>query len=515
MTNLFDLRGHLESVFTAFGGDLDTADVASVMAGWGSERLLEIVREGDALVRGMQLVVTAATGVIATKSTRDHGHSGIAQKNGHRTTEALIQAVTGSSRAEAARQVRVGRSLIDPSSPAEVAAVDSLGGATPLVVPPSVERWDAPLRHAYLGQQISAAQNDAIRRGLGEPVTQPGEHLASEETREAWSAACGHLVEEASRSTVEELFQAARVIRDTLDPEGAARRYEQAHEARSFRMWRDADGVDHAKIRFEPHGAAEFRAVFDAALRPRKGGPRFVDADEKAAAERLAQDPRSNEQLSYDLMLDMVNAGARAEAETVFGVRQAGVRVVAEKHVAYGFGDERSSGKRTIGITEDGHTTLPGWLVQQRVCFTGAGEFAFDRTGDPLYVGREQRPFAPKQRIAMAIRDGGCMWHGCDVPASYCEAHHIDPWEHGGRTDIDRGILLCRYHHMNLHANGWKITRDRGTPRHKPGDFMLHPPPEHPIHRERGGEPIALTRRLALRYAFGDLNPKRRFLLAA
>lgn len=506
MSNLFDLQRHLDSVLAAFGGDLDTADVASIMAGWGPDCLLEIVRAGDALVRGMQLVVTAATGAIAAKSTREHGHSGIAQKAGHRTTESLIQSVTGATRAEAARQVRIGRTLIDPPSLAEATSLeDPSTDAT-------AERhssWDEPLRRAYLKQEVSQAQNDAIRRGLGEPIIEPDATLADAHTRDAWSAAAEHLIEEASRVTVEELFRAARVIRDTLDPEGAARRYDQAHQARSFRMWRDADGIDHAKIRFEPHGAAEFRAIFDAALRPRKGGPRFVDPTERASAESLAADPRTNEQLAYDLLLDLANSGALADAETVFGVRQASVRIVAEKHVALAL--DGAGGHRTIGLTEDGLDVLPGWLVQQRVCFTGTGECDFDRAGDPLYVGREQRPFTPKQRIALAIRDGGCIWHGCDTPASYCEAHHIDPWEHGGTTDIDRGVLLCRFHHMQLHNTGWSITRERGTPRKPPGAFTLHPPPDH----NSPHEPIILTRRLALRYAFGDLNPKRRFRLAA
>jgi len=73
--------------------------------------------------------------------------------------------------------------------------------------------------------------------------------------------------------------------------------------------------------------------------------------------------------------------------------------------------------------------------------------------------------------------------------------HHIDHYvEDEGRTDVDRGILLCRYHHMQLHHGGWKITRD-GL-----GDFLLHPPPGR-------GEPITLPPRLALRYAWGDIDP--------
>ena len=67
------------------------------------------------------------------------------------------------------------------------------------------------------------------------------------------------------------------------------------------------------------------------------------------------------------------------------------------------------------------------------------------------------------------------------MPASYCEAHHIDHVAtENGRTDIDRGILLCRFHHMQLHNNGWKIIRDGH------GAFILVPPAGH---LGPGGEP--------------------------
>lgn len=123
-----------------------------------------------------------------------------------------------------------------------------------------------------------------------------------------------------------------------------------------------------------------------------------------------------------------------------------------------------------------------------------------DPAGNPLDLGREARLFTPKQRIALAIRDGGCRIPACDRPASYCEAHHIDPYAQGGRTDIDRGILLCPFHHMNLHHHGWRITRNGKE------DFVLHRP---------GLPPTALQTRVARRYDFGDLRPAPRRLIPA
>jgi hypothetical protein len=48
---------------------------------------------------------------------------------------------------------------------------------------------------------------------------------------------------------------------------------------------------------------------------------------------------------------------------------------------------------------------------------------------------------------------------GCDAPASFCEVHHITHWSDGGKTDINDGVLLCRFHHMRLHNQGHHIKR--------------------------------------------------------
>ena len=69
------------------------------------------------------------------------------------------------------------------------------------------------------------------------------------------------------------------------------------------------------------------------------------------------------------------------------------------------------------------------------------------RTGNVLDVGRAQRRFGPRARRALAIRDGGCVFPGCDRKPKWCDAHHLQPWEDGGPTDLDNGALLCRRHH--------------------------------------------------------------------
>jgi hypothetical protein len=77
--------------------------------------------------------------------------------------------------------------------------------------------------------------------------------------------------------------------------------------------------------------------------------------------------------------------------------------------------------------------------------------------GIPLDLGRATRLARPAQRRAMALRDGGCVFPGCSLPASWCDAHHIDQWQHGGRTDTRRLASLCPHHHGVVHRTGWHI----------------------------------------------------------
>lgn len=74
-----------------------------------------------------------------------------------------------------------------------------------------------------------------------------------------------------------------------------------------------------------------------------------------------------------------------------------------------------------------------------------------------LDLGTARRLYDRPQRLALALRDGGCVWPGCDRPPSWCEAHHITPWSEGGPTDLDNGCLLCSFHHHLVHKGEWQI----------------------------------------------------------
>src|SRR4029453_14388627 len=77
----------------------------------------------------------------------------------------------------------------------------------------------------------------------------------------------------------------------------------------------------------------------------------------------------------------------------------------------------------------------------------------------PLEVGRATRGVQPAQRAALAVRDGGCVFPGCDRPLAWCDAHHLWHWLDGGPTDLANLALLCRAHHRAVHEGGGALTR--------------------------------------------------------
>ena len=77
-----------------------------------------------------------------------------------------------------------------------------------------------------------------------------------------------------------------------------------------------------------------------------------------------------------------------------------------------------------------------------------------------LDYGRAVRSVPYPTFRALAIRDGGCRYPGCDRPVAWTDAHHIEHWEHGGPTNLHNLCLLCRRHHRTVHQRGWTLTMD-------------------------------------------------------
>jgi len=72
-------------------------------------------------------------------------------------------------------------------------------------------------------------------------------------------------------------------------------------------------------------------------------------------------------------------------------------------------------------------------------------------------LGREVRTAPPPLRRAIISRDRHCRAPGCRREPKFCEVHHVDHWINGGRTDANRLVLLCSFHHHLFHTPGWSM----------------------------------------------------------
>jgi hypothetical protein len=368
-----------------------------------------------------------AAGEMARRSAPELGGAGLARREGARTPEELVKSATGATGRDAVVAVRVG-GLAQTEG-------DVLGDAV-------------------VAGSVSVQAAEAIRAGL-DGAAAPPELIA-----EATELLCA----EAPTVDPDRLVKRAREVRDELDEAGIASREAVLRGRRSLRRLDLRDGMKRLIWDYDPLTAGVVDEVYDRATSPRRGGPRFVDPEMVARAEELERDDRTTEQIASDAFTELLRHAAELPNDVLLGTGAPAVRVlVPAADLAAGVGH---------GVIEGSNEVLSIGTVQALACAYGTQTALLDSLGNVLDLGREQRLFSRHQRVALAIRDGGCLWTGCERPPTWCEAHHIDHYvrDHG-RTDLDRGVLLCRHHHLKLHNEGWEIRR-------RDGRYWLHPPPD-------------------------------------
>ncbi|WP_167047498.1 HNH endonuclease signature motif containing protein [Salinibacterium sp. ZJ454] len=433
-----------------------TAD-AAVLQGLDDRELLAAQLSAAQSRRRLDACAALLAGEIAHRSRRDLGHDGLAQREGFRTPEALLQHTTGASFREAATIVQVG-------GMAHEAVVDRPTGPddTGVTVGESARPWLRAVGTAVAAGVLSVEQARSIRMGLGEPRA---DETGITVTVEDLSATVEVLVSEAAGLDADRLFKRARGLREDLDEAGITSRERAIHADRSIKRTRRPNGVPRYIIDPDLESAAFWDDLYDTLTSPRRGGPRFVNESDVAWAAGVAADPRSTEQYVHDAITELLRIGTAVDpAKPILGSRVPAVRVLVTADAL-----EKRTGH---GRLEGADLPVSIETIERIACTQGTIPIVFDDDGQVLNLGREQRLFSRKQRIALAARDGGCMDPDCDRPASWTEAHHIRHWarDHGD-TDIVEGILLCRYHHLLVHNNHWEIV-------YRDGSYWLIPPPD-------------------------------------
>jgi hypothetical protein len=439
--------------------------------------LLEHQQQLAHAARQLDLAAASLAAEVAHRSRRELGYSGLAQRHGARTPEALVQSITGTSSPTARRLVRVGALVAQLDQPATI-----------------TESWLTPLLDCVASGLVSAEALDVVRAALGAPTDTVD--------ADALRTAVATLTDLVPHVTLESLAARARELRDDLDASGVAARENERRERRSLRLYPQVDGMTRLVGLLDPESAAVLTSAIDAATSPRRGGPRFVDPSAADAAQRVIDDPRTTEQLALDALVELVDAALRSRFTTTPAQRRAAVRVLVTQSDLDRRGPDRGNGAAHI----DGQTASVSIATADRyACDGGLMPILFDDDGSTLNLGRSQRLHSARQRIAIAVRDGGCLAPDCERPASWCEVHHIHEFSRGGKTDLNDGVLLCRHHHMLVHNNGWRIER-RGN-----RYWMLPPPDLNGAHTHPSPAPILLgTKSAAVRRMLSDNRPTDR-----
>lgn len=436
---------------------LETAAAVSRIAssaedfnGLSDERLLELQRAVAACDRGLDAYRSHAARQLARRSKRELGHAGLASRHGFASPEAMIETMAQVSGRQAARLVAIGRLMDETDAARRLAEGGDAGDGTPAGVV-----WEAPIIEALENGELSVECADALRRGLGSP----NEQISADTLRELAERV---LVAQGGASA-DRLYKAARTERDLADLDGIKARQQEMYERGGLRVYPRPDGMWRMTADLDPEAAAELTSVLDPLTSPRRGGPRFVDPDGIARARRIVDDPRTTERIALDGLLELLRLGVNADHGKLHGAIRPVVKIVITQ-------DSLDTGSG-LAIIENNGEIVPIETAERALCAGDSIELTVAPDGTPLDLGRRARLFSGRQREALAVRDGGCMWTDCTKPPSWTEAHHVEHWKRDhGKTDVRDGVLLCKYHHLELHNNHWEIER-RGS------EFWLIPPP--------------------------------------
>jgi len=199
---------------------------------------------------------------------------------------------------------------------------------------------------------------------------------------------------------------------------------EPVEPVRELRTARTTDGLV-GKFVLDDHGATEF----EAALRI-------------ASSWDGTEDVRSQAQRSVDAFVDIFAFFNANHHKPGTPRNRPHVEMIID-------GDSMQS--NALGWTTD-HVLLHAPTVRTLLCDCVIRRVI--RCGSTvLDYGRATRTVPNNLFRAVAARDGGCRFPGCDRPVSWCDGHHLVYWEHDGPTSIHNVGLFCNRHHHFIHRN--------------------------------------------------------------
>lgn len=316
-----------------------------------------------------------------------------------------------------------------------------------------------PLAHLDALGRVAEGAGERATAELGRPETQERlVRMAERSSLREFTAAAARLIASFDPAGLEETSAARRRERFLVmsrQPEGTFLRGRLDHlSAEVLRTAIAAVGMAPDDERSKPQADADAlvalaeRAVSGmAGVRARRRAPSGAPV---ADAEQDAADARVSGVASRPTVSLLVPAETFAELQRVQQARGGATAT------------ERAEGAwRAVepAVLENGMPLAMSELARV-LCDSEVGRIVVSADGVPMNLGQTQRLYSGQQRRAVIVRDRVCAWNGCDVPAAYCEVHHIRWWDRDvGPTSVENGVLLCSHHHHVVHQHDLDIVR--------------------------------------------------------
>jgi hypothetical protein len=199
-------------------------------------------------------------------------------------------------------------------------------------------------------------------------------------------------------------------------------------------------GLAEWQLLLDAEGEAVLQAALDPLSKPRPGANEHGD---------LQFDPRTAATRRADALLEIIGRGVAAPEGTPHSDKAKILVTISHDALA---------GKVCGGGTsQDGHHLSAG-TVRRLACDASIIPVVLGGPSEPLDVGTTRRLFTPAQRTAVHLRDRGCTFPGCTMPAGWTDIHHVVHWIFGGDTDLLNAAALCRRHHVVVHRYGYTAT---------------------------------------------------------
>ena len=400
---------------------------------------------------------------------------------------------------------------VTPESPGEHRGAHGDGdGAKPADQAPGADRTDGDLAGGGSGSTGSGSSAARVTVGKAAQVIDFHTRLRPVADPDDLHQAVAHLTEQAPGLRWEQLAKLARELADQVRPPKEADDHDQ--KRRDGRgLWftgPNAAGMVGMTGTLDPEGAAIIKSAIDPLSAP------CPLTDE--AGVRIEDDPRPAHQRRMDALLDLVARGVSAPGE-VPSTDKAKIVVTIDLETLRDWmrhgcppdwatrsgqgethtnpnttGTHASAASRTRGggSCQSGDV-LTAATVRRMACDAAIIPVILGSDSQPLDVGRQERLVTRAIRTALWLRDQGCSFPGCSMPAQWTDAHHVQHWIHGGETKVGNLALLCRRHHMYVHDKNLTATiTDTGvtwdTWQHWRTTFTTGPPAKAPPEAPTG-----------------------------